>query len=400
MQLRRSVRAAPLDAGWFSDVGRRLPGRLRSSRDRFPLRALERRRQRRLPVVGLRPALRSRTVAGVQQPLTSPMLDLFLELCAIPSPSGQERAVADRVGAYLTRARARVGRGRCGRGARRDTGNLYCRFPPTNGGRDADLPLRAHGHGAARGRDRARRRRGRHRPERRRHDPRLRQQGRGRRDARGGAADLGEGRPHAGIELVFTPQEEVSLRGAAAFDHTRLHARTGFVYDQGAPIGEIVVGSPYGRLLDFRFHGRAPTPACSRGRPLGRRGGRARDRRLPPRPHRRRDERERRRDQRRHRAERRPRVVLVHGRGALARRAQGVELVREMLETPRSRPASRSARSRARCGRASPATASARATSRCAWRRRRCDRRASSRATRSPAAARTRTSSTRAGSGA
>ena len=66
-----------------------------------------------------------------------------------------------------------------------------------------------------------------------------------------------EGRPHAGIELVFTPQEEVSLRGAAAFDHTRLHAQTGYVYDQGAPIGEIVLGSPHGRLLDFRFHGRA-----------------------------------------------------------------------------------------------------------------------------------------------
>jgi tripeptide aminopeptidase len=68
---------------------------------------------------------------------------------------------------------------------------------------------------------------------------------------------LEEGRPHAGMELLFTPQEEVSLRGAAAFDHTRLQARTGYVYDQGAPIGEIVLGSPHGRLLDFRFHGRA-----------------------------------------------------------------------------------------------------------------------------------------------
>jgi hypothetical protein len=28
-------------------------------------------------------------------------LDLFLELCAIPSPPGEERVVADRVGAYL-----------------------------------------------------------------------------------------------------------------------------------------------------------------------------------------------------------------------------------------------------------------------------------------------------------
>ena len=65
------------------------------------------------------------------------------------------------------------------------------------------------------------------------------------------------GRSHAGIELLFTPQEEVSLRGADAFDHTRLVATTGFVYDQGAPIGEIVLGSPHARLLDFRFHGRA-----------------------------------------------------------------------------------------------------------------------------------------------
>ena len=49
----------------------------------------------------------------------------------------------------------------------------------------------------------------------------------------------------------------MSLRGAAAFDHTRLVATTGYVYDQGAPIGEIVLGSPHARLLDFRFHGRA-----------------------------------------------------------------------------------------------------------------------------------------------
>ena len=68
---------------------------------------------------------------------------------------------------------------------------------------------------------------------------------------------LEEERGHAGIELLFTPQEEVSLRGADAFDHTRLVARTGFVYDQGEPIGEIVLGSPHARLLDFRFHGAA-----------------------------------------------------------------------------------------------------------------------------------------------
>src|SRR4029450_4111031 len=68
---------------------------------------------------------------------------------------------------------------------------------------------------------------------------------------------LAGGREHAGIELLFTPQEEVSLRGAGAFDHTRLVATTGYVYDQGAPIGEIVLGSPHGRRLAFRFHGTA-----------------------------------------------------------------------------------------------------------------------------------------------
>jgi len=31
-----------------------------------------------------------------QPPLTPPFVDLFLELCTIPSPSGSERAVADR----------------------------------------------------------------------------------------------------------------------------------------------------------------------------------------------------------------------------------------------------------------------------------------------------------------
>jgi di/tripeptidase len=37
-----------------------------------------------------------------QQQLTSPFVDLFLELCTIPSPSGKERAVADRVGRALS----------------------------------------------------------------------------------------------------------------------------------------------------------------------------------------------------------------------------------------------------------------------------------------------------------
>jgi tripeptide aminopeptidase len=68
---------------------------------------------------------------------------------------------------------------------------------------------------------------------------------------------VAEGRPHAGVELVFTPKEEVGLQGAGAFDHTRLDAPLGYVYDQGAPIGDVVLGAPTQTTLWARFHGRA-----------------------------------------------------------------------------------------------------------------------------------------------
>lgn len=68
---------------------------------------------------------------------------------------------------------------------------------------------------------------------------------------------LAEGRPHAGVELLFTPKEEVGLHGAAAFDPSRLHARLGYVYDQAAPIGEVILGAPHAHSMQVRFHGRA-----------------------------------------------------------------------------------------------------------------------------------------------
>jgi tripeptide aminopeptidase len=68
---------------------------------------------------------------------------------------------------------------------------------------------------------------------------------------------LDERRPHAGIELLFTPKEEVGLLGASAFDVARLNARVGFVYDQAAPIGELVLAAPTQRSLELRFRGRA-----------------------------------------------------------------------------------------------------------------------------------------------
>jgi tripeptide aminopeptidase len=65
------------------------------------------------------------------------------------------------------------------------------------------------------------------------------------------------GIPHAGVELVFTPKEEVGLLGAKAFDETQLRARLGYVYDQGAPIGDVVLGAPHQTTMYVTFHGRA-----------------------------------------------------------------------------------------------------------------------------------------------
>ena len=182
--------------------------------------------------------------------------------------------------------------------------------------------LRAPRHRSADRRDRAGRR-GRHRPQRRGDDPRRRQQGGRRRDARGDAGVLAERRPHAGIELLFTSKEEVGLVGAYAFDHTRLRARTGYVYDQAAPIGDVILGAPYSQSLEVTLpRPRRARGHVSRGRPLGDRRRGPRDLRDAARADRRGLDRERRHDRRRHRDEHRPGVVHVRRRGALARRAE------------------------------------------------------------------------------
>jgi tripeptide aminopeptidase len=68
---------------------------------------------------------------------------------------------------------------------------------------------------------------------------------------------LSEGRPHSGIELLFTVEEEVGLQGAKAFDHTRLESKLGFVYDCSGPVGGIVRSAPYGKTIDVVFKGRS-----------------------------------------------------------------------------------------------------------------------------------------------
>jgi len=182
-------------------------------------------------------------------------VDLFLELAAIPSPSGEERGVADVVLRYLGGLGLEPDEDSCGPRIGSTAGNVYARLEPTAEGTplflcahmdtvppDGDLdPVVEEGVVRNAG------------------DTILGGDNKAAVTAmlEGVRRVLAEGMPHAGIELVFTPQEEVGLVGAKAFDHDRLQARVGYVYDQEGAVGEVVLGAPWSRALEVRFHGRS-----------------------------------------------------------------------------------------------------------------------------------------------
>lgn len=185
------------------------------------------------------------------------VVSLFTELASIPSPPGEERAVADRVRAYLEGLGLEVSEDDAGAQIGSTAGNLLARLEPTteNGGEPIFLcahldtvpptgPLEPVVE-----------------------DGVVRNAGGTILGADNKAAVaamleaarriLEERRPHAGLELLFTPKEEVGLQGAKAFDASRLRARTGFVYDQGAPIGDVVLGAPFATQVEVVIKGRA-----------------------------------------------------------------------------------------------------------------------------------------------
>src|SRR5512133_2146838 len=187
--------------------------------------------------------------------MASEVVDLFTELAALPSPPGEERAVADVVIGYLRDLGLSVDEDDAGPKVGSNIGNVFCRLEATDGGNPIFLcahldtvppegpiePVIEDGvvrnaGGTILGAD----------------------------NKSAVAAMLeatrrivAANRPHGGIELLFTPKEEVGLRGAEAFDQERLHARLGYVYDHAGPIGEVILGAPYQVKLDASFRGRA-----------------------------------------------------------------------------------------------------------------------------------------------
>lgn len=172
--------------------------------------------------------------------------ELFAELCAIESPSGHEAACASRVSAEL----ASIGLAP----AADEVGNLFARLPSATGNIEGGVLLCAHldtvpltgpvdpvcEDGVWRNR----------------HDAIL-----GADNKAAVAGILQAARrwvrepPPVPVELLFTVGEEDALRGAKAFDASRLQSRFGYVFDHASPIGDIVLASPYYHRIVAEMHG-------------------------------------------------------------------------------------------------------------------------------------------------
>ncbi len=63
--------------------------------------------------------------------------------------------------------------------------------------------------------------------------------------------------PHGPVELLFSCAEEIGLYGARGFDLSRIRARRGFVFDSGGDIGSIVLRAPTQITMELFVRGRA-----------------------------------------------------------------------------------------------------------------------------------------------
>jgi tripeptide aminopeptidase len=178
------------------------------------------------------------------------LLDRFVRLCETPSPTGEERAVADLVLAELRELGVEVAEDSAAVAARAGAGNLIARIA---GERDAWVMLCCHLDTVP-------------------HEAPIeavldqgiyRSRGQTILGADNKAAvtvlvELAARHAHSpppiGLEILFTVAEEDGLRGAKEIDRESLRAPFGFVLDHASPIGEVITAAPtYKRLLaDFQ----------------------------------------------------------------------------------------------------------------------------------------------------
>ncbi len=192
-------------------------------------------------------------VPALSEPERERLAAGFQALCRIPSPTGQERALADWITGELRSSGLEVVEDQAGAAAGADAGNLLVRIP---GRSESWLLLCAHMDTV---------------PLLSPVDPVLIDGGYQNAnpgiigaDNKAAVATLMEVArrysaevPPVGIELLFTISEETGLHGASAFDLSQLRASFGYVFDHATPMGEIVVASPTYMRINADIHGRA-----------------------------------------------------------------------------------------------------------------------------------------------
>ena len=182
------------------------------------------------------------------------LLDDFVRLCEIESPSKEERNVADAVRAELQSLGLHVEEDDSGQDTGSDAGNLLARIAGPDGSPTVLLcahldtvPLSApvevvQDNGVLSNR----------------HEAILGADNKAAVATVLGAARrlVSDGSP-VGVEILFTTCEELALAGAKALELGRLRSDFGYVFDHASPVGELVLSSPTYYRLELDFRGQA-----------------------------------------------------------------------------------------------------------------------------------------------
>ncbi len=182
------------------------------------------------------------------------LLDDFVRLCEIESPSRRERDVADAVRAELQGLGLEVEEDDSGQDTGSEAGNLLARIAGPEDARTVLLCAHLDTVPLA-GPVEVTRENG---VLTNRHEAILGADNKAAVATILGAARrlCGEGSP-VGVELLFTTCEELALAGAKAFQRGRLRAEFGYVFDHASPVGELVTASPTYYRLEADFRGQA-----------------------------------------------------------------------------------------------------------------------------------------------
>jgi tripeptide aminopeptidase len=194
-------------------------------------------------------------MSGVSEAEREHLHQTFEALCRIPSPTGEERGVADWVTRELAALGIDIEEDDAGSAAGSNAGNLLARIPGT-GERTLmfcahmdTVPLTAPVE-----------------PLRRDGGWENANEGILGADNKAAVAAMLElarqivpdpGRPEVGVEFLFTVAEETGLNGARNFNVGRLSSRFGYVFDHASPLGEIITASPTQVRIDAEIRGKA-----------------------------------------------------------------------------------------------------------------------------------------------